>query len=86
MKKIDGISHVWFMDTYDEFLEASNELHSNPDFTCLDWFDSLNDIEDELEYQGLTLKQIGELNRARYGNVIEVLEYNSQYEAFIGAR
>lgn len=86
MIKFDGISHVWYMDTYEELIEATEELSSNPDFTYLGWFNMLNDIEEELEYQGLTLKEIGELNRARYGNVLEMLEYNSEYFAFIGAR
>ena len=86
MIKIDGISHVWYMDTYEELIEATEELHSNPDFTYIGWFNMLQDIENELEYQGLSLKEIGEINRARYGNVLEVLEYCSEYLAFIGTR
>lgn len=79
------IQKVITFRSYDGFLEYSTELYNNPDFTCLGWFDSLNELQDELRYQGLSLELIKELNLNRYGNVLEVLKYNGQYLAFIGA-
>lgn len=67
--------------------EHYNELQNNPDFTYLGGFDLIQDIYSELEYQGLTDKQITQLTNNRYGDVLETLECpNNQYYAFLGAR
>lgn len=79
------INRVVNFTAFDDFLEYSSELYFNPDFTCLDWFDSLEDLQGELMYQGLSREEIKQINRNRYGRVLEVLKYNGQYLAFIGA-
>ena len=77
---------TWFYDDEQEMEEHYTELHNNPDFTYLGGFDLIQDIYSELEYQGLTDKEITQLTNNRYGNVLEILECpNSQYHAFIGA-
>lgn len=85
MKKQDTIT--WYYDNEDEFEEAIHELESNPDFHFIDSYDLIQDIYDELNYQGLTDHEIEQLLDNRYGNCIEILKSaNSQYYVYIGAR
>ena len=79
------INRVIEFTAFDDFLEYSSELYFNPDFTSLDWFDTLEELQGELMYQGLTRELIAQINRNRYGDVLEVLKYNGEYLAFIGA-
>lgn len=78
------INRVVTFTAFDDFLEYSTELYDNPDFTSIDWFDTLEDLQDELMYQGLSREEIKQINLNRYGNVLEVLKYNEQYLVFIG--
>lgn len=72
-------------DTREEMEQLFDELEENPDFTYLGHYDMIQDIYEELNYQGFTDEQIDNLCKARYGNVIEILEYASYYDVFIGA-
>ena len=74
-----------YCDTREETEQLFDELEENPDFTYLGHYDMIQDIYDELNYQGLTDAQIEQLCKSRYGNVIEIIEYNSHYDVFIGA-
>lgn len=77
---------VNYCDTEQEFFEACDELEANPDFTYVGTFDSIQDVYEELNYQGLSDEEIEKLSVARYGNCLEIVEYASTYEAYIGAR
>lgn len=85
MKKL--YTATWFYDNEQEFEEAYMELQNNPDFTHLGGFDMVQDIYEELNYQGFSDDEITQLTNNRYGNCLEILEEpNNQYQAFIGAR
>lgn len=78
---------IYFFDTTEEFEETYTELENNPDFSYIGGFDMIEDIYEELEYQGLLEAEITQLTHNRYGNCLEILECpNNQYHAFIGAR
>lgn len=77
---------VFYCDSLEEKEEMENELESNPDFTLVGHFDSIQDIYDEMEYQGFDEKQIEQLSKNRYGNCLEIIEYVSSYTAYLGAR
>jgi len=74
-----------YCDTREEMEELYDELEQNPDFTYIGHFDMIQDIYFELNEQGFTDEQIDQLCKARYGNVIEIIEYASYYDVFIGA-
>jgi len=78
---------IWFFDNENEMEERYNELENNPDFSFLGGFDSIQDIYEELEYQGFSDKEVTQLTHNQYGNVLDILECpNNQYYAFVGAR
>lgn len=77
---------VNYCDTELEFLETCDEWEQNPDFSYVGSYDSIQDIYHELNYQGLSDEEIEKLSVARYGNCLEIVEYGSTYEAYIGAR
>ena len=86
MSKIQGAG-IWFLDTEEELEETYNELENNPDFSYLGGFDMIQDIYEELEYQGFSEAEITQLTHNRYGKCLEILECpNNQYHAFIGDR
>lgn len=77
---------IWNCDTEEELNEMLQELDSNPDFSHVGDYDMLQDMYDELNYQGFTDEQIESLSRQLYGNCLDILEYASQYYVYIGAR
>ena len=77
---------VYYCDTESEFNEQITEYESNPDFTLLGYYNMINDIYDETEYQGFTEDQTRQLTHNRYGNCLEIIEYASDYVAFFGNR
>lgn len=77
---------VWLCDSEQELEQEMEELDTNPDFTYLGRYDSINEIYEELGYQGFTDEQIEQMTKNRYGNCLEILEYASNYTAYIGAR
>lgn len=84
---VTQFTSIWVFDNENEMEEYYQELYNDPDFTFLGGFDSIQDIYDELKYQGLTEELISQLTINRYGAVLEILESpNNQYYAFIGAR
>lgn len=90
-KLYNSVKGITFADTFETeklFNETFAELINNPDFTYFGNFDTFEDINGELEYQGLTPPQIFFMNMARYGNVIEVLKSPTElnYHVFVGAR
>ena len=80
----EGVTSTWTIDSEEEFNEIWSELHSNSDFTYLGQFDMTQDIDDELLYQGFSLQEIAQLTINHYGHVLEVIEYEDVYHAFIG--
>ena len=74
-----------YCDTREEMEQLFDELEQNPDFAYIGHFDMIQDIYFELNEHGFTDEQIDELFKARYGNNIEIIEYNSYYDVFIGA-
>ena len=86
MSELQGTG-INFFDTVEEMEETYRELETNPDFSFLGGFDMVQDIYEELEYQGFKDEEITQLTHNRHGNVLEILECaNDQYYAFIGAR
>ena len=87
-EKLKGIVGIWNFDEVSEFERDLKEYENNPDFTLLGHFDSIQDADYELEYQGFTPEEIAKLSLARYGNVIETLQApdSQTYWVFVGAR
>ena len=81
-----GVVGVASYDTEAEFLEDFKELETNPDFTFYGQYDLTQEIDAELEYQGLSLDKITKMSLNRYGDILEVLAFDDQYYAVIGAR
>ena len=77
---------TWFCDTEEEFNERYFELHGNPDFTYLGDYDMIQDVEDEFLYQGFNEDEFIQLTNNRYGNVVDILEFEDKYWVFVGAR
>lgn len=77
---------VNFCDTEEEYISTIEELESNPDFSLLGYYDSINDIYDEMEYQGFSEDQTQQLTLNRYGDCLEIVQYLDGYTAYIGAR
>lgn len=74
----------WAASTESVFKDVRCILEDDTDMINFGVFNSLEELMDELEYRGLGLKEILQLTRNRYGNVIEILEYNSRFYMFIG--
>lgn len=74
----------------DRFHDDYLELDSNPDFTALGSFDSIEEANNELQYHGMSLDNITQMNMNRYGNIIDVLKSpittEPVYIVYIGAR
>lgn len=77
---------VWYCDTEEDFNNAIVELDNNPDFSFLGEYDLINDIEDEFEYQGISNDDFMKMTNNRYGNCIEIVEYENRYTVYYGAR
>ena len=77
---------IYYCDTEEEYDNVIYELHTNPDFSLLGYYDSINDIYDEMEDQGFTEDQTRQLTVNRYGNCLEIIQYIDNYTAYIGAR
>lgn len=75
-----------YCDTEEEFFNLLDELENNPDFTSIGAFSMIQSIYEELEYQGFTEEQIEQFSHNRYGTCLEIVEYASEYMAFIGTR
>lgn len=82
---IVGVSHY---DDPSEFEEDLKELENNPDFSLLGHFDSTQNADEELQYQGFSLDEITKMSLNRYGNVVECLYApdSQTYWVFVGAR
>lgn len=78
-----GVHHC---DTEQEFFETCDELESNPDFTYVGTFDSIQDVYHELNYQGFSDEDIAKLSVARYDRCLEIVQYANTYEAYLGTR
>lgn len=92
-----GIVSIADYSIYDDITIASAEfnadlyeLEHNPDFTTFGNYETIEDANDDLLYQGLTLDDITKLSMHRYGNMIEVLkspmEEQYVYWVFVGAK
>lgn len=75
-----------YCDTEEEYEDKINELSDNPDFIFLGYFDSIQSIYEDLDYQGITEEEAQQMSHNRYGACLEILEYASDYCAFIGIR
>lgn len=83
-----GIVGISNYDTVEEFENDLKELEDNQDFTLLGTFNTTQEADEELQYQGLTLDEITKYSLNQYGNVIECLHSpdSQNYWVFIGAR
>lgn len=82
----DGILAVWFCDTEEERDERRDIFDDNPDFTYLGHFDMTQDIYFELNECGFSDDEIEAMTHAQYGRCLEIIEYASHYDAYIGQR
>ena len=85
-KGLEGVTGRCYCDTEAEFNEAWTENHNNPDFSYIGDFDMLQDLDDELQGYGFSPEEIAQLSLNRYGHVLDVLEFEDKYYAFMGAR
>ena len=46
----------------------------------------IQDIEDELLHQGISVNEFIQLTNNRYGGMIEIIEFKNMYSVFVGAR
>jgi hypothetical protein len=81
---VDKGTAVWYCDTEEERDEQCGIFEDNPDFTHIGHFTAIYQIYEELEYQGLTDDEIREMSQNRYGQCLEIIEYQSHYDAYIG--
>ena len=86
MENENNATGIYFCDTEEEYDNIIHELNTNPDFSILGYYDSINDIYDEMEYQGFTEDQTRQLTVNRYGNCLEIIQYIDNYTAYIGSR
>lgn len=77
---------VIYCDTQEEKFDYMGELENNPDFIYLGHFGMIQDIYEELNYQGFSDAEIEKFTSNRYGTCIDIIEYASHYEAFMGSR
>lgn len=82
-----GIVGISNYDDIEEFENDLKELEENPDFSLLGHYDTTQEADEELEYQGFTLDQITKMSLNRCGNVIETLAApdSGTYWVFVGA-
>ena len=76
---------TWKPTGENDFKDMWTHLDDNPDLSDCWLFNSLEELVDELEYQGLDFKEVVQLTKNRYGNVVEIIEYDSIFYVFIGA-
>ena len=75
---------TWKPTTEDEFNELEYDFIDNPDVLYYGTFNSLAEVVDDLEYQEYNFNEIVQLTKNRYGHVIEIIEYDSNFYVFIG--
>lgn len=46
----------------------------------------IQDVEDEFLYQGISVDEFIQLTNNRYGNVVDILEFEDKYSVYVGAR
>lgn len=83
---MNNATGIYYCDTEDDYITAVYDLETNPDFSELGYYDSINDIYDEMEYQGFTEDQIRQLTVNRYGSCLEIIEFEYRYTVYIGSR
>ena len=76
---------TWQPTGENDFKDIWADLEDNPDMSFFGQYDSLEDVTGELEYQGFEFDEIVQLTKNRYGNVVEIIEYETFFYAFIGA-
>ena len=76
---------TWKPTGENDFKDMWTHLDDNPDMSYFGRYNSLKEVVGELEYQGLDFKEIVQLTKNRYGNVVEIIEYDSAFYVFIGA-
>jgi hypothetical protein len=77
---------TWICDTEEEYEEYFTELENNPDFAYYGDYNMIQDIEDELLHQGISVDEFIQLTNNRYGGMIEIIEFKNMYSVFVGAR
>ena len=76
---------TWKPTGENDFKDMWTNLDDSPDMSYFGRYNSLEEVSNELEYQGLDFKEIVQLTKNRYGNVVEIIEYDSIFYVFIGA-
>ena len=79
---------IYNVDTEQELQEVYEELENNTDFTMLGYYDMIQDIYEELNYQGFNDEEIEQFTKNQYGTCLEILHLigSNEYIAFIGTR
>ena len=75
---------TWEPTTETDFNDLEYDFIDNPDVLYYGTFNSLAEVVDDLEYQDYTFNEIVKLTKNRYGHVIEIIEYDSNFYVFIG--
>lgn len=75
----------WTPKTQNDFNDLFQDFIDNPDFSDCWFFNSLEELVDELEYHGFNFNELVQLTTNRYGDVVEIIEYDSAIYMFIGA-
>ena len=82
-----GVIAVFEYENESDFTQVVNDFEENSDFEFFGYYDSIESINDELLYQGLTMEEITKYNLNHYGHCIEVVENsNNEFLLFIGNR
>ena len=77
---------TWKSTGENDFKDIWTDLDDNPDMTYFGRYSSLEEVANELEYQGFEFDEIVQLTKNRYGNVVEIIEYDSTFYMFTGGR
>ena len=79
---------IYNVDSEQELQEVYNDLENNPDFELLGYYEMIQDIYEELNYQGFNDEQIEQFTKNQYGTCLEIIYYppHDEYIAFLGTR
>lgn len=75
----------WTPKTHEEFLYMFHDFNDNEDMSDAWIFNSLEELVEEFEYQGFEFEELVQFTNNRYGNALEIIEYDSTFYVFIGA-
>ena len=77
---------VYFCNSQNELDGWIEDLKENPDFIELGTYKTVQDLYEELNDQGFKDEELNQMSLARYGQCLEIANYELDYVAFIGQR